>query len=252
MEMVKEKLRTNQLTVGSWLTLANESIAEIMCEAGFEWLAIDLEHSSTTLAQAENLIRIIDAKGVCPLVRLSSADEVQVKRVMDSGAHGVIVPQVSCRKDADKVHRAMHYPPHGERGVGLGRAQGYGAGFDAYRQWLSESAILVAQIEHIDALGHLEPILTHPGVDAVMVGPYDLSASMGVPGDFNAPEYVDAMSCVLRVARAHNKPAGIHVVEPSTTELQQRIEQGYSFIAYSVDFRMIDVACREGLGAIKP
>lgn len=251
MEMVKEKLRVKQLTVGSWLTLASEAIAEIMCDAGFEWLAIDLEHSATTLEQAERLIRVIDGKGVCPLVRLSSADDVQVKRVMDSGAHGVIVPQVCSRGDVDKVYSAMHYPPVGTRGVGLGRAQSYGSGFQAYREWLSESAVLVAQIENIDALGHLDEILSHPGLDAVMIGPYDLSASMGSPGHFESPEYRDAVSRVLRMAAAHNKAAGIHVVEPSPTELQASIDEGYRFIAYSVDFRMVDAACREGLRVIK-
>jgi 2-dehydro-3-deoxyglucarate aldolase len=248
---MKQKLRSMQLSVGSWLTLANEAIAEIMCDAGFDWLAIDLEHSATTLAQAEQLIRVIDAKGVCPLVRLTCADDMQIKRVMDSGAHGVIVPQVAHVSQVEQVFQAMHYPPKGARGVGLGRAQGYGASFDAYRQWLAESAILIPQIEHIDALGHLDAILGHPAVDACMIGPYDLSASMGTPGDFNDPAFKDAMATILREAGRHGKAAGIHVVEPNPVEFKQRINEGYRFVAYSVDFRMIDVACREGLREIK-
>lgn len=251
---LKRRLREGGPVVGSWLSLGSPAIAEIMCEAGFEWLAIDLEHSTTTLAQAEALIRIIDAKGRCPLVRLSTSvpalARVQIKRVMDAGAHGVIVPMVSDLPTLEAAWRAMHYPPRGDRGVGLSRAQAYGAGFDAYREWLDESSVLIAQIEHRDALGQLDAIFGFEGLDAYLVGPYDLSASFGRPGQLDHPEVRSALTRIRAEADARGVPAGIHEVEPDPARLAARVAEGYRFIAYSVDFRMVDVACRAGLRAL--
>ncbi len=117
-------------SIGSWITIGHPTIAEIMADSGFHWLAVDLEHSIITIREAEELIRIIDLKGVIPLVRLSSNNEVQIKRVMDAGSHGVIVPMVRTVQDAQYAISAVKYPPKGNRGVGLARAQGYGVRFD--------------------------------------------------------------------------------------------------------------------------
>ena len=231
------------------MSLASTAIAEMMCDAGYQWIAIDLEHSPTTLREAEALIQIIDAKGRTPLVRLSSNDAVQIKRVMDSGAHGVIVPMVTSQTDVDAAAQAMHYPPRKTRGVGLGRAQAYGEAFDAYRSWLAESAVLIAQIEHVDALDNLDAIFSHPALDAFFIGPYDLTASMGIAGQFDAEQYKDALERIREAGQRHGLCAGIHVVEPNPAELQARIGDGYRFVAYSVDFRMIAHACKLGVQA---
>lgn len=247
----KQRLAAGEVTLGGWVSLASEAVAEIMCAAGLEWVAVDLEHSTTALADAERLIRVIDGRGRAPLVRLTANDPQQIKRVMDAGAHGVIVPNVRGREDVLRTVRAMHYPPRGERGVGLARAQGYGASFGSYRAWLETSAVLVAQIEHVDALAELDAILGVPELDAVLIGPYDLSASMGAPGVFDAPGFVDAMATIRRAAAARGKPAGIHVVEPDPAALRARLDEGYRLVAYSVDFRMIDVACRAGVDVLR-
>ncbi len=252
---LKERLRAGKTVVGSWLSLANPAIAEIMCEAGFEWIAIDLEHSTTSLSQAEALIRVIDGHGRAPLVRLSTsqpeAASVQIKRVMDAGAHGIILPMVCDRETLESAWRAMHYPPGGTRGVGLSRAQGYGARFESYRAWLEDSAVLVAQIEHRDALDHLDEIFGFDGLDATLVGPYDLSASLGHPGSFDHPRVTGALKEIQAAANEHGVPAGIHVVEPDPELLRARIAEGYRFVAYSVDFRMVDVACRAALSRLE-
>ena len=247
---LKQALRNGEVCVGSWLALANEGIAEILCDAGYRWLAIDLEHSATSLRETERLIRVIDAHGVTPLVRVSSHDTVQMKRVMDAGAHGLIVPMVNERADVTLAAESMHYPPAGHRGVGLGRAQGYGERFDAYRGWLAESAVLIPQIEHVDALNHLDGIVGHPAVDAVFVGPYDLTASMGLPGQFTSSVYLEALAKIRAVADQHNVPAGIHVVEPDPSALRATVADGYRFIAYSVDFRMVADSAKKGLAAL--
>jgi 2-dehydro-3-deoxyglucarate aldolase len=119
---LKSKLRHKELTLGSWVSLGNPGVVEIMANAGFEWLTIDMEHSAITIREAEELIRVIDLCGVVPLVRLSANDPVQIKRVMDAGAHGMIVPMVNTKSDAERVVEAVYYPPTGRRGVGLARA----------------------------------------------------------------------------------------------------------------------------------
>lgn len=244
---LRDRLRAGDAVLGTWLTLADPAVAEIMARAGFHFLTVDLEHSPLSLAQAAELIRTAELAGAAPLVRLSSLDAVQVKRVMDAGAHGVIVPMVKSAADVAAAHAALHYPPIGTRGVGLGRAQGYGEGFDAYRAWLAEHAVLVAQLEHVDALDHLDAILGHPGLDAILIGPYDLSASMGLPGQLEHPRVTAALDRIVAACTVHGVPAGIHQVEPDPAALRRVLDQGYRFVAYGVDFRMLAAAARAGV-----
>jgi len=251
MKPLKSRLAEGQVTVGSWLTLAHPAIAEIMARAGFDWLTIDLEHSVITIREAEELIRIVELLGVAPLVRLSVNDPVQIKRVMDAGAHGVIVPMVNSPADAEAAVEAVRYPPMGKRGVGLARAQGYGSSFDHYREWINRESVVIVQVEHIEAVDNLEAILAIEGVDGFIVGPYDLSGSLGVPGQFDHPSMKEAMERIKTVGLSSGKVFGIHVIEPNVEELRQRLDAGYSFVAYSLDIRMLDHACRSGLDAIR-
>jgi len=243
-------LRNGRCTIGSWITLGHPAIAEIMAKAGFHWLALDMEHSVLTIREAEELIRIIGLCGAAPLVRLSSNDPVQSKRVMDAGAHGVIVPMVNSAAEAKEAVAAVRYPPEGWRGVGLARAQGYGTRFDEYRKWVKGNALVIVQVEHIKAVDNLEAILSVEGVDGYIIGPYDLSGSLGVPGEFEHPLMKNAMERIEAVGRDSGKVPGIHVIEPKPDELKRRVEQGYRFVAYSLDIRMLDCACRNGLGAV--
>ena len=249
--ILKEKLSFNRLSIGSWITLAHPSIAEIMSKAGFDWLVVDLEHSVITIREAEELIRVINLVGVVPLVRLTSNNPDQIKRVMDAGSHGVIVPMVNTPENVKDAVQAVKYPPLGKRGVGLARAQGYGACFKEYLEWQKEKSIVIVQVEHIDAVNNLEKIFSVEGVDGYIIGPYDLSGSMGNPGQFDHPDFLSAMEQVKKVAGDMGMTGGIHIIEPEPQQLQQRIAEGYRFLAYSLDIRMLDVACRTGLVSIK-
>ena len=182
---LKHKIINRDITIGSWITVGNNAIAEILANVGFDWLVVDLEHTTISLEQAGELIRTIELSGVTSLVRLTSNDENQIKRVMDAGAQGIIVPMVKNTKDATSAVAATRYPPQGNRGVGLARAQKYGASFKEYLDWQSDvnsGPVVVVQIEHIDAVNNLKQILNVDGVDAFIIGPYDLSCSMGIPG----------------------------------------------------------------------
>jgi 2-dehydro-3-deoxyglucarate aldolase len=248
---LKQALRQGKLCLGSWITLAHPAIAEIMARAGFTWLAVDLEHSVITIREAEELIRVVHLCGVAPLVRLSANNPVQIKRVMDAGAHGVIVPMVNSAVAAEQAVAAVYYPPRGRRGVGLARAQGYGDNFEGYRGWLQQEAVVIVQVEHILAVENLQEILAVDGVDGFMVGPYDLSGSLGIPGQFAHPLMQEAMERI-RVGGANSRKApGIHVVEPDLVELRRRLDQDYQFVAYSLDIRLLDRACRAGLEAVR-
>jgi 2-dehydro-3-deoxyglucarate aldolase len=239
------------LRIGSWIQIGHPTVAEIMAAAGFDWLAVDLEHSTISLREAEDLIRIIDLKGVVPFVRLASNNPEQIKRVMDAGAHGVIVPMVKSCEDAEQAVMSVKYPPTGNRSIGLARAQGYGVRFDEYFDWQRDNSIVVVQIEHIDAVRNLSSILAVPGVDAYIIGPYDLSGSLGIPGCFDAPEFSEAMECIHNTAHAAGIPGGVHIVEPDPKELRRRINQGNRFIAYGIDTRILDVGCRVGISDLK-
>lgn len=249
--MLKEKLRKKDIALGSWITLGHVAIAEIMAKAGFDWLVVDLEHSTIGIDAAGDLIRTIDLCGVSPLVRLTSNDPNQIKRVMDAGAHGIVVPMVNTRAEAERAVAATRYAPQGSRGVGLARAQGYGFDFKRYLKWQSDGPVVIVQVEHKDAVDRLEEILTVPGVDGFIIGPYDLSCSMGIPGQFENTKFIEAMTYIRETGQRLGCPAGLHIVEPDPQRLEQTIREGYTFIAYSVDIRMLDVSAREGMAKLK-
>ncbi len=248
---LKEAFQSGKLTIGSWVTLAHPAIAEIMAKAGFDWLVVDLEHSVITIREAEELIRVIELCGIPPLVRLSANDPVQIKRVMDAGAHGVVVPMVTTRDEAEQAVAAVKYPPVGNRGVGLARAQGYGVRFEEYRAWLEQYSVVVALVEHIKAVENRDDILRVEGLDGFIIGPYDISGSLGVPGEFEHPPMIEALKEIQRVAGNHKAVAGYHVVPPKPDLVIQKVQEGYRFIAYSVDMLFLGEMCRGGLGTIR-
>lgn len=249
---LKEKLKSKQITIGSWITTGHPAIAEILSFAGFDWLTIDMEHSAITLTEAQNLIQTIELSGCVPLVRVSSNDPVIIKRVMDAGSHGVIVPQVNSVQEAKDAVSAVKYPPKGTRGVGLARAQGYGIDFEDYKKWNNNNSIVIVQIENILGVENLEGIISVEGVDGFIVGPYDLSASLGVPGEFENPKYLQAMDTINKVInKSSTIAAGFHVVPLETGMVLDKIKEGYCFLAYSLDSLFIADYARKDLLKIK-
>lgn len=247
----KQKLHNNQPTLGSWITLAHMSIPEIMAQAGFDWLVVDMEHSAIDFSEAQVLISQIEAHGMDPLVRVGENNPYLIKRVMDAGAYGVIVPMVNSKADAESAVNAVKYPPAGMRGVGLARAQKYGFGFDEYKEWLQAHSLVIVQIEHIKAIENLEDILRTPGVDGTIIGPYDLSGSLGWPGEFERSEVKAALERYERVCDALGKPKGFHVVQPDPEKTKAYLSRGYSFIAVGLDTLYLGHKCSEVMGEIR-
>ena len=244
---LKTKLNRRELTIGSWITIGNPAIAEIMANSGFDWLTVDMEHSAITLNIAQDLIRVIELCNCSPLVRIGNNDPVLIKRIMDTGAHGIIVPMVNTRNEAEKAVEATKYPPIGKRGVGLARAQKYGSDFEGYRKWNQNNSIVIVQVEHIDSVNNLEDILSVNGVDGFLVGPYDLSASLGVPGNFDHPSFIEALKRISSVSKKLNALSGYHVIPTDFCFVEEIIKQGYQFIAHSLDIMFLGNECRKSI-----
>ena len=242
---LKNKLKKNSLTIGSWVTIGHSAIIEIMATADFDWLALDMEHSSITIDKAQELIASIQSKNIEALVRVGANDELIIKQVMDAGANGVIVPMICSRDDAERAVASVKYPPVGRRGVGLARAQNYGIGFEEYKEWLHEGSIIIAQIEHKKAVENIEDIISVEGIDGIIIGPYDMSASYGIPGELDSPTLLNSISVVEKACRKAKFPMGYHVIKPNHLEVQEKVDLGYSFIGFSLDFFFLGEKVRD-------
>ncbi|MAG39042.1 2,4-dihydroxyhept-2-ene-1,7-dioic acid aldolase [Candidatus Woesearchaeota archaeon] len=239
------------MTLGSWITLNHISIVEIMADAGFDWLCVDLEHSVIDYYGAEKLIATIEAKGCVPYVRVGANDPLIIKRVLDAGAKGIIVPMINSKIDAEKAINAVKYPPLGNRGVGLARAQGYGFDFEEYADTINNETRVIAQIEHIDAINNLEDIITVDGIDGTIIGPYDLSGSMGKPGKYEDSDVVDVLRKYEEVSKKVDKPMGYHIIEPNHKLVLEKIKNGYTFIAFSLDILFLGTICRQEMNSLR-
>ncbi|MFM2436086.1 MAG: hypothetical protein RL353_76 [Actinomycetota bacterium] len=231
---IRASLRSGTSVVGSWMQLTDSNVAEIMGCSGYQWVAIDMEHGPVSLSQLPDLFRALELGGTLPLARVASPLPINCRQALDQGAAGVVIPMISSAAQLQAIINECHWPPRGRRGVGFQRANVFGKFFDAYVQEAQES-LIIAQIEHIDAVNNLESIIAVEGLDAIMVGPYDLSASLGITGEFENKKYLETLSKILSMCAKHKMPCGIHVVQPDPKMLEQRISEGYTFIAYGVD-----------------
>ena len=231
---IRNKLQRGQPTIGGWMQIPHGSVAEILGATGFDWATVDMEHGSISLHQLPDLFRALELGGTLPLVRVAEGDAKECKQVLDAGAGGVIVPNVQKAEQLISIRNFCRWPPSGKRGVGFSRANLFGGSFKNYAKQAQEP-LLVAMIEEIEALKNLDKILEVEGLDAILIGPYDLSASVGRPGDFQNKEYVKTCRSILAKAKRHKIAVGIHVINPLPQELRKRIKQGYQFLPYSMD-----------------
>ena len=251
MKSLKEKLKKNELTIGSWIMIGHPISVEVMALAGFEWLVVDMEHTAIDINTAQNLITTIQANGIKALVRVSKNEEVIIKQVLDIGADGIIVPMLNSKEDAIKAVEFAKYPPIGKRGVGLYRASKYGVKFEEYKKWVEEELVIIAQIEHIDGVNNIEEILQVEGIDGTIIGPYDLSGSMGYPGEFDRADVKIAVQKVLDKCKDYNIPSGFHVVDTNPDKLKEKIKDGCTFLAYGIDYFFMRDLAIDGMKKIK-
>ena len=235
---IRAKLNRGGHSIGSWIQIPHPSVAEIMGQAGYDWVAVDMEHGAVAVHQLPDLFRALELGNTLPLARIAQGHPKDCKQALDAGAGGIIVPMIESAQQLIAVRDSCRWPPGGTRGVGFSRANLFGKYFDAYCEE-AQAPFLVAMIEHYRAVTELDAILDVEGLDAILIGPYDLSASMGLTAQFDHPDFCAVMNKIRVQAAAKLIPAGVHVVAPAFDQLQKRIDEGYRFIAYSIDAVML-------------
>lgn len=230
------RLKRREKLFGTMITLPCAATAEILAGLGFDWLFVDGEHGPLETRELTAILQAVGERAAC-LVRVPEASEVPIKKALDLGAHGIIVPQVNSAERAADVVRFARYAPEGARGVGLARAQGYGQRFGEYLESANREVSVVIQAEHRDAVANIESIVQVPGVDAVLLGPYDLSASLGKMGKVDDPDVVTAIRRVTDVCRKAGMPLGFFGV--SAAAVAPRVAEGYTLIVAGVDTLLI-------------
>lgn len=242
---VKARLRSGAPSVGTWINLCSPFSAEYCAHVGFDWIVIDTEHSPISTETTIHCFQALGGTGVVPLARVAGNDPVSMKRLLDGGALGIVVPMVNTVDEARRAVAAMKYPPEGIRSKAGGRASlVYGADYAAVA---NEEVLVVVQIEHIDAVERAEAILGVPGIDACFIGPHDLASSMGVaPGD---TEHEAAIHRTLAAARMTGVAPGIHCADAAG--VNQRLAEGFQFVALASDARFLAAKAREELAALR-
>jgi 2-keto-3-deoxy-L-rhamnonate aldolase RhmA len=235
----RTRLKSGELLAGTMVTLASPEVAELLAEVGFDWLFIDAEHSPLGPTQLQRVMQGAGKDMPC-LVRLPAASEVAIKKALDSGAAGIIVPQINSARAAQDIVKMAKYAPDGQRGVGVGRAHGYGLRFQDYVSRANEDVTVVVQAEHIEAVRNIDEIAAVPGVDAVLVGPYDLSASMGKLGQVNDPEVRAAIDRVTEACLDKGVKLGIFGMTAGA--VKPYAEAGYTLIVAGIDTALLGQA----------
>jgi 2-dehydro-3-deoxyglucarate aldolase/4-hydroxy-2-oxoheptanedioate aldolase len=232
----RKRLQSGDILIGSLLQMPLPEVAEAYVQAGYDWLFIDLEHSPMDARNALDLLTAVDNRVPC-VVRVPWNDEANIKKVLDIGATGVIVPLVNNAEDARLAVGRCKYPPVGFRSVGITRGQRFDLDFDAYMQRANDEIAVIVQIEHVDAVSNIDAILDVPGIDGVFVGPFDMSGSMGLPGQINHRQVQEAIKKVIAACERRDIARCIYAHTPkhATTYM----EQGYRVIGLCTDYIML-------------
>jgi 2-keto-3-deoxy-L-rhamnonate aldolase RhmA len=241
-------LRRRELLLGTMITLPEPATAEMLASMGFDWLFVDAEHGPLETRELAAILRAVGDRTPC-LVRVPEAAEVPIKKALDLGAAGIIVPQVNTAEQAADVVRFARYSPEGARGVGLARAHGYGLALAEYLARANDEIAVVVQAENIRAVENIEAIVRVQGVDAVLLGPYDLSASLGRMGKIDDPVVVDAIEHVTKTCERAGMPLGYFGVHAAA--VRPYAERGFTLIVAGVDTLLLAGAAKELLTRLR-
>jgi 2-dehydro-3-deoxyglucarate aldolase len=238
----RARLKNGEKLLGTMVTLPTVSTAEILADAGFDWLFIDGEHGPLSTGDILGILQAVGHRVAC-IVRVPICDEAEIKKVLDLGAQGVIVPQVNTAEQAADVVKFSRYAPVGSRGVGLARAHGYGFRFGEYVASANDDVVVIVQAEHKMAVDNIDSIVKVPGIDCVLLGPYDLSASYGKMGQISDPEVLDAIGRITKTCQSAKIPLGYFGV--TAEAVRPYAEQGYSLLVAGVDVLFLGNGARK-------
>jgi len=235
LDLRKSPLTRESRAFGAWTSLGHSSIAEIFAASHVDFVAIDIEHSTISLEQSLHIMAAAQAGGAACFPRIASHNGEMIKRLLDSGADGIIVPMVNTPEEVQQIVDWVKYPPIGRRSYGVARAQNYGFDFAEYTaKWNARSSIII-QIESIVAVNRIDELLAHNAIDGVMIGPYDMSGSLGIPGQITDPRVTEACNKVVEACRRHGKACATQIVDITEAVIQQAFEAGFTFIILSSD-----------------
>lgn len=243
------RLRKREPLIGTLLSLPSPELAEIASEAGFDWLFLDMEHGNLDATVVLRMIQAVKRSCAC-VVRIPKNETIWTTKALDSGADGLIIPHVNSAGEAAEAVRNSKYPPEGNRSVGFSRASGYGRRFQDEVQKANRRTAIIVQIEHIAGVGHIDAILDVKGVDAAFIGPYDLSASLNMPGRIQDQDVQKAMERVKEACSRRGLPAGIYAGDISSA--RKAFDDGYSFVCSGIDITLYAGAVDRIIKEIRP
>jgi len=238
-------LKAGKMTIGAWVNFSTPDSAEILANMGLDWLVFDTEHGPWSIETVQQSIQATSSTEIVPIVRVAWNDPVMIKRALDIGAYGIIVPWINTKEQAIQAVRACKYPPKGIRGCGPRRAALYGLRTKEYLEVADEITMVIAQIETQEAVDNLEEILSVEGIDAIFVGPADLSSSLGFLGQQNHPKNLETIDKILEAGKRANVPVGIYTLGPDHNK--NIIEKGFKFVVLGSDMSFMIHGLRDVL-----
>lgn len=244
----RQRLEQGDLLIGAFLTLPSPEVAEIFAEAGYDWLFIDMEHTTLDVSDIQRILQAVGEKCAC-IIRVPSKDEVWLKKVLDAGADGIIIPHINTPEEVREIVRICLYPPDGSRSVGLSRAQKYGLQFEEYVEHANQTVSIIPQIEHIDGVHNIEEIVEVPGISSIFIGPYDLSGSLGKLGDIKDPLVQESIKNIKDACIDVRLPVGIFSMDIETASLY--VEEGFTLLTVGMDILFIGKSAKDTLQKLR-
>lgn len=249
MKGLKKRLKEGEILIGTFLSLGNSVTSEIVANAGFDWVIIDIEHGLGSEGDVLHQLQGIKGTNVSAIVRVEGYQRQRIHRVLDMGADGIMCPRVEDESQAELAVKAMQYPPEGIRGVAkMIRATDYGEDFDQYRQKTAEDLLGIIQIETSEALNHLDQIANVDGVDVLFIGPSDLSMSLGIFGQTDHPLFVTTVDLIIKAANKANKHVGILLSAPG--DLKKYHDLGIQLFACGTDASFLGKGAKQMVEAL--
>jgi len=245
---LKRDLAAGKVSCGATVTIASTAVAEILSRVGLDWLWFDTEHTALTLENVAMMLQACNGSRTSTIVRVPWNDKTMIKRALDLGPDGLIIPEIRTAEQAEAAIRAMKYPPRGERGAGLGRAQCYGMHMGEYFASADDEVMMIAQVEHFTAVENIDEIVSVDGVDSVFIGALDLSGSMGRLGQTDDPEVEDAVQKVLASCQRAGVSCGI--VALGADAAKRRAAEGFTNLIVGIDVLYLHGAATAELAAI--
>ena len=246
---LKRALKDGKVCLGATITMSNPVVAEIMSHLDYDWLWIEAEHTPMSDESILAMLQCANGTDVSMIVRVPWNDKTIIKRILDTGPDGIIIPLVRTKEDAEEAVKAMKYPPLGERGAGLARAQCYGLHMGEYMASANEEVMTILMIEHIEAVNNIEAILDVKGIDSVMIGALDLSGSMGILGQMGEPQLEEAIQKVLAACKKKGVSCGIIAFDPN--QAKERIKQGFTNIVIGMDVIYLGTGAKNSIDLVR-